>query len=150
MYRVTKNYGHMEGLSCCFRQWRAQSHCNTLHGYSLSVKIHIDTKELDEKNWVFDFGSFKYIKHELHKMFDHTTLIAEDDPELDTFKKLAEKKLIDLRVIKDVGCEKFAEFIFNAFNLYIIKDSNNRAFISSVTVSEHEGNSATYINQQGE
>tara|TARA_R110002020_G_scaffold185480_1_gene383089 strand:- start:271 stop:720 length:450 start_codon:yes stop_codon:yes gene_type:complete len=148
MYRVTKNYGHVEGLSCCFRQWRADSHCNMLHGYSLSVQINIDTSNLDDKNWVFDFGSFKYIKDVLHQTFDHTTLISEDDPELATFKSLNKKKLIDLRIINAVGCEKFAEHIFNEFNLYIIKNSNNRACISSVKVSEHEGNSATYINNK--
>ncbi|SVB70610.1 uncharacterized protein METZ01_LOCUS223464, partial [marine metagenome] len=28
MYQSTKTYGNEVGLSCCFRQWRADSHCN--------------------------------------------------------------------------------------------------------------------------
>ena len=36
VWRSTKTYGHEEGLSCCFRQWRAtHSHCRLLHGYAL-------------------------------------------------------------------------------------------------------------------
>ena len=41
-------------------------------------------------------------------MFDHTTVVAKDDPQLEHFKQLSYKNLIQLRVINDVGCEKFA------------------------------------------
>ena len=41
-------------------------------------------------------------------MFDHTTIIAGNDPELNSFMELSEKGLIQLRVINHVGCEKFA------------------------------------------
>ena len=40
VWRSTKTYGHEEGLSCCFRQWRAtHSHCRLLHGYALSFRL---------------------------------------------------------------------------------------------------------------
>jgi hypothetical protein len=48
-------------------------------------------------------------------MFDHTTLIARDDPELTRFQELANLGLqdsggiLDLRTVEAVGCEKFAE-----------------------------------------
>ena len=33
LYRSTKRYSQEEGLSCCFRQWRAaHSHCRLIHG----------------------------------------------------------------------------------------------------------------------
>ncbi len=40
IYRSTKMYDHNEGLSCCFRQWRAtDSHCRLIHGYALAFKF---------------------------------------------------------------------------------------------------------------
>ena len=41
MYRSTKTYGNERGLSCAFRQWRADSHCNLIHGYSLGFVLHL-------------------------------------------------------------------------------------------------------------
>ena len=52
MYNSTKTYGHDVGLSCSFRQWRAQSHCSKVHGYALSVKFTFAAEKLDERNWV--------------------------------------------------------------------------------------------------
>ena len=34
-YQVIKTYGNETGHSCAFRQWRAESHCNLIHGYGL-------------------------------------------------------------------------------------------------------------------
>ena len=42
-------------------------------------------------------------------MFDHTVIIAEDDPFLQEFIKLNENKIIQLRIIPYVGAEGFAE-----------------------------------------
>jgi 6-pyruvoyltetrahydropterin/6-carboxytetrahydropterin synthase len=36
LHFVKKTYGHELGLSACFRQHRAKSHCRFLHGYPLS------------------------------------------------------------------------------------------------------------------
>ena len=145
-YEVKKTFGHNEGLSCCFRQWRADSHCNLLHGYALGISFIFKSKSLDSRNWVVDFGGFKDIKKFLHEWFDHTTLIAKDDPELKTFQQLNDKNLINLKIIDDVGCEKFAEFIFKE----LVKISPMcEVFLSSVAVREHMGNSAIYTNQFG-
>jgi len=72
-FMSTKTFNTDRGLSCCFRQWRAtHSHCSTLHGYSIGVKFVFECEELDERNWVFDFGGLKDIKKWLEHMFDHT------------------------------------------------------------------------------
>lgn len=95
-YQSTKTYGTDRGLSCCFRQWKAShSHCSTLHGYSLGFKFVWESESLDSRNWVFDFGGMKPIKEFLDHMFDHTILVAEDDPALETFKTLAAFSLHD-------------------------------------------------------
>lgn len=136
-FQSTKTYGTDRGLSCCFRQWKAShSHCSTLHGYSLGFKFVFESPTLDEKNWCFDFGGMKPIKQYLDYMFDHTVLVAEDDPALDTFKALAgystisehngtndsigfmnpipheEGRVCALRIVPGVGCEMTAKMVY--------------------------------------
>lgn len=142
----TKTYNHSIGLSCAFRQWRAKhSHCKYIHGYALSVRLNFKGM-LNDRNWVYDFGDLKFVKEFLQETFDHKTVIAEDDPELETFKELEEKGLIQLRIIPHVGCEKFAEYICKQIATTIEVNSNERVKLMSVEVREHSGNSAIYIN----
>ena len=61
-YYQTKTYGHNIGLSACFRQSNAHSHCKFLHGYSLQFKFVSSCDSLDERNWVVDFGGLKPMK----------------------------------------------------------------------------------------
>ena len=35
----TKTYGNERGLSCCSRQWAADSDCSLLHGYSFGFRF---------------------------------------------------------------------------------------------------------------
>ena len=141
-YYSTKTYDHNEGLSCAFRQWRAKdSHCRWIHGYALAVKFTFGCKELDDRNWVQDFGGLKEIKQWLKHTFDHTLCIAEDDPELETFKGLEDLDLVDLRIMPAVGCEKFAEYIYNHVSKLVDED---RKWLESVEVREHGANSAIY------
>lgn len=131
----TKTYVHAGGLSCCFRQWRAQSHCNQLHGYALQVKLTFrDT--LDERNWVQDFGGLKDVKEWLTHMFDHTTLVAVDDPQRSLLEQLDAAGVADVRIVAAVGCERFAELIFDQV-LHMGFTS-----LIEVEVREHESNSA--------
>ncbi len=131
--------------STAFRQWRAKSHCRLLHGYRLSTKIYFYAEDLDETNWIFDFGNCKEIKAILENQFDHTTCVAADDPELDLFKLMNEKDMIDLRIMKNgVSIEKTSEWIFNTVNNYVTDKTNNRVCVIKVEVWEHEGNSAIY------
>ena len=132
--------------SCAFRQPKAASHCSKLHGYRLSTKITFTCKELDENNWCVDFGSLKELKAIFENQFDHTTCISLNDPELETFKMLNEKGIVDLRVMSGVGIEKFAEFIFNTANNFIKAKTNNRCWVQQVEVWEHEQNSAGIVN----
>lgn len=147
----TKTYGNDRGLSCCFRQWRStHSHCSLLHGYSIGVKVIFECDSLDERNWVMDFGGLSDFKKWLDHMFDHTLVIAADDPELEKLKALADAGVADIRIVDAVGCERFAELAFN--ELESILDgyrANNTLLnptvrVSSVEVFEHAANSAIY------
>ncbi len=144
-FQSTKTYGHDLGMSCAFRQWRADSHCNLIHGYSLSFHFVFGANELDDKNWVINFGGLKEVKKWLEYMFDHTTCVAEDDPELETFMMLNDKNLIDLRIIPNgVGCERTAELVGEYVNKWIAEQSDNRCWVESCEVREHGANSAIY------
>lgn len=146
----TKTYGNDRGLSCCFRQWRStHSHCSLLHGYSIGVKFTFEAISLDERNWVHDFGNMKEIKKWLEHMFDHTMLIAEDDPELELLKSLP-KHIADIRIVPAVGCERFAEMIYNKMESLLKTARKNNTLLNptvrvkSVEVFEHGANSAIY------
>mgnify|MGYP003154753220 FL=1 len=142
----TKTYNHNIGLSCAFRQWKADhSHCKYIHGYAISVRFNFKG-ELDDKNWVYDYGGLKEVKEFLQKTFDHKTIVAEDDPMINEFYSLQEKGLIQLVVLPGVGCEKFAEYICKEVEPIIKDRSKNRVRIISVEVREHGSNSAIYMN----
>ncbi len=149
MYRSIKTYGNERGLSCAFRQWRADSHCNLIHGYSLGFRITFEAAELDERNWVYDFGDCKWIKKYLDEVFDHTLAIAEDDPELKVFKGLEKFDLANVVVMKGVGCEKFAEHVYDYISSKVYSDTKGRVSVYSVEVFEHGSNSAICINPYG-
>lgn len=147
-YVSTKTYGHEQGLSCAFRQWRADSHCRLLHGYSLAFKFVFASKELDERNWVVDFGGLKSLKQILSDNFDHTTIVAEDDPELDWFKEAEKRGIIRLVILPAGGCEKFAEYVFEVAAQWL-HDAGfaPRCKLVSVEVKEHGANSAIYLGE---
>ena len=138
-----KTYAHNTGHSCAFRQWRANSHYNLIHGYALQFEFTFGGNELDERNWIVDFGGLKPLKEWLKHMFDHTYLVAEDDPEMETVQMLQDKGLIDMRVVSATGCERFAEMAFDKAQEIINELTNGRCWVQSVTVREHEANSAT-------
>lgn len=145
IYRSTKTYDHSEGLSCCFRQWRAEhSHCKLLHGYALAFKFVFATYELDQHNWCYDFGGMKPVRKWLHDQFDHTLLVSEDDPELATFVELSNKGLVDLRIMPAVGCEQTARFCHEYVSDLVARETNGRVWLESVEVREHGGNSAVF------
>jgi len=142
-----------DGFSCVFRQWKAEgTHCRFLHGYGVSFKVWFEG-ELDERNWVWDFGGMKRAngtidgmnpKAWMDYMFDHTTLIAEDDPYLEGWKAMDHHGLIQLRVIPHVGAERFAEFVFNKINDFVKAETDNRVRVTKVEFMEHNKNSAIY------
>jgi 6-pyruvoyltetrahydropterin/6-carboxytetrahydropterin synthase len=146
IYVATKTYTAAEGLSCCFRQWKADSQCRLLHGYALSFKLVFECHHLDDNNWAMDFGGLSEIKAWLKTQFDHTMVVADDDPALATFQALSDQGLCDLRVLPGVGCEKFAEYVFKHV-IQWMKDQGliQRVTIRSVECSEHDGNTAMYI-----
>jgi len=103
-----------------------------------------------------DFGGLKEFKTWADYMFDHTLVVAEDDPHLELFKQLNEIKggfndsgICDLRIVPAVGCEMFAKLCFDKMAELLAGGNmrypiNPTVRIKSVEVFEHGANSATY------
>lgn len=150
MYQSTKTYGPELGLSACFRQWRAKSHCRKLHGYALSFKFTFGCENLDENGWVMDFGACKPIKSWLEEIFDHTVLVAADDPLYEEFRRLDELDLIKAVFVPRVGVESFAQFVFAYAKGMVAAITQGRVCLISVEVKEHGANGAIYIGEEHE
>ena len=150
MYQSTKLF---DGFSCCFRQWKAEStHCRFMHGYGVSFRVTFEG-DLDERNWVWDFGGMKRAKTQIDgmspkewmdHMFDHTVIMASDDPSLPTFQVLDQVGIVQLRTVEATGAEKFAEFIFHKLNEFVHKETKSRVKIAQVEFMEHGKNTAIY------
>ena len=150
MYQSTKLF---DGFSCCFRQWKAKTtHCRFLHGYGVSFRVTFEGN-LDDRNWVWDFGGMKRAKTQidgkqpkerLDTMFDHTVIVAIDDPKLETFQAMEVMGLIQLRTVEATGAEKFAEFIYNKLSEFVYEETQGRVRIAQVEFMEHGKNTAIY------
>ncbi len=143
-WSVTKTFGHDLGISAAFRQWRAKSHCHFVHGYALAIELTFSGYSLDDRNWVIDFGSFSDLKKNILNFFDHKTIVAEDDPQLRFFQEGERLGVIDLVVLPRVGCEYFAQFIYEMTVSWLEKTQRPEIKLDYVKVSEHGSNSATY------
>lgn len=142
-----------DGFSTVFRQWRADgTHCKFLHGYGVSFRVWFEG-ELDEKNWVWDFGGMKRAngtidgknpKEWMDYMFDHTTLVAEDDPGINGFRTMNELGIIQLRELPALGAEQFAKYVFEKLDTFVQEETNGRVKVIRVEFAENNKNAAIY------
>ena len=146
-YRYTSTKEYHNAFPCAYRQWRADSHCNLIHGYAFSMKFYFGTNDLDVRNWAADYGGLKELKGMLEDQFDHTLLVAEDDPELETFKLLQEKNMAKLTILPRLGCEGLAAMLYKYVNGVYIPDmwgqaEADRLWCYRVEVRETQSNMA--------
>ena len=142
-----------DGFSCVFRQWKAETtHCKYVHGYGVSFKVWFEG-DLDERNWVWDFGGMKRAKGQIDGMspkawmdymFDHTMIIAEDDPFIESFKLMGTAGAAQVRILPAVGAEKFAEYIYNKLQEFVNTETEGRVKVVQVQFMENQRNSAIY------
>jgi len=117
-----------------------------------------------------DFGGLKLFKNWADSMFDHTLVVAHDDPMLPVFKDLANQvsmgspnpesavphergALCDLRIVEGVGCEMFAKLCYDEMSRILeeLKQGSAGRYpvnagvrLVSAEVFEHGANSAIY------
>lgn len=132
------------GFPCTHRQWRAESHCRFVHGYSREFYFEFACNERTTEGWVVDFGGLKDVKQMLEHYFDHTFLAAQDDPELSTWQELDKKGVIQLRILPNPSMEGTAEWLYQQVNKMVKEKTKNRAWLTLVEVRENEKNSAIF------
>lgn len=144
-YVSTKEY--IDAFPCAYRQWKSDTWCNLIHGYSFSMKFYFGTNELDARNWAADYGGLKELKSVLASQFDHTLLVAEDDPELAIYQELANRKMAKLTILPKLGCEGLADMLYRYVNGVYIPEyfgtgESNRLWCYRVEVRETQANMA--------
>ena len=153
-YISTKTF---DNYSVALRQWKAQhSHCQLLHGYALEFKVYFEsnepdvTKQLDDMNWVVDYGGFKEkprgngLKDWMNDMWDHTMLIQEDDPYRDIFEQMGQMGLAKVHFLEKMGAESCAKLVFDKFNEVLSKTDGGRCRVFRVECWENKTNSSIY------
>jgi 6-pyruvoyltetrahydropterin/6-carboxytetrahydropterin synthase len=102
---------------------------------------------------VWDFGSAKRSKtlidgktpkEWMDYMFDHTMIIAEDDPYRQAFEQMGSAEVAQVRILPAVGAEKFAEYVYEKLNGWVVEESKGRVKIAQVEFREHEKNNASF------
>ena len=142
-----------DGFSTVFRQWKAEgTQCRFLHGYGVSFRVWFEG-ELDERNWVWDFGGMKRAKGTIDGMnpkawmdymFDHTLIVAEDDPGISGFKVMDNLGIAQVRILPTVGAEQFAKYVFEKLNTFVQEETSNRVKVVRVEFMENNKNTAIY------
>ena len=149
-FQSTKRF---DNFSVALRQHKAQhSHCQLLHGYALEFKVWfssiewIEENQLDEMNWIVDYGIFSRngLKDWMNEMFDHTLIVEQDDPQLESFIFLQELGLAKLTIVSKIGAESMAKIVFDRFNDVFSKTEGGRVKVTKVECFENSKNSSIY------
>lgn len=121
-YQFTSTKEYIDAFPCAYRQWKADSHCQTIHGYSFSMKFYFGTDDLDARNWCADYGGLKELKKVLENQFDHTLLVSSSDPQLDWYKEAEKRGIAKLTILPKLGCEGLADMLYKYVNGVYIPD----------------------------
>jgi len=138
----TKTY--TQKFPIAYRQWRADSHCNVIHGYAMSFHFEFECDDLDARNWCVDYGGLRPLKHKLEEWFDHTFLLALDDPDYEQMKALGTAGLAKITEVERTGCEGLAQFLYEYINTIFLVDygEGDRVWCCKVEVRETNDNMA--------
>ena len=147
VYKFTSTKEYVDAFPCAYRQWRADSHCQTIHGYAFSMKFYFGTNDLDVRNWAADYGGLKDLKKILESQFDHTLLVSEDDPQLAWYKEAQARGIAKLTLLPKLGCESLADMLYKYVNYVYIPDmwgpgEAERLWCYRVEVRETQSNMA--------
>jgi len=146
-YKFTSTKEYCDAFPVAYRQWKADSHCNAIHGYAFSMKFYFGTNDLDARNWSMDYGGLRELKQLLEDQFDHSLLVAEDDPHLEWYKEAQSRGIAKLTILPKLGCESLADMLYKFVNSVYIPDylgkwESERIWCYRVEVRETRSNMA--------
>lgn len=147
VYKYTSTKAYHDMFPVAYRQYKADTHCNLIHGYSFSFTFYFGCDTLDARDWCQDYSSFKNLKKFLEEQFDHTLLVSETEPNLDWYKEAERRKMAKLTILPKLGCESIADMLYKYVNgLYIPENfgqyDSERIWCYRVEVRETQSNMA--------
>jgi 6-pyruvoyltetrahydropterin/6-carboxytetrahydropterin synthase len=120
----------------------------------MSFHFEFESNTLDARNWVLDFGSLKPLKSLLEDWFDHTLLVAVDDPKREELLHLGKIGLAKITEVEKTGCEGIASFLYEYINTIFLKsygkDVSDRVWCRRVEVRETDANMAMVEGVRGD
>ena len=131
MYTVLKEihfcYGH--------RLMNYDGKCARLHGHNGKVAIELESKTLDKRGMVFDFGDMrKIIQAWIEKELDHKMILKKDDPLVKVLRDLGEPYFL---MEENPTAESLAKLIFDTAK-------SKKLPVSKIMFWETPTSSATY------
>ncbi|MFZ1176042.1 MAG: 6-carboxytetrahydropterin synthase [Mycobacterium sp.] len=131
-------------LPCCHRSWANQGKRFFLHGYERTFEIEFACAEPESGNGlVVDDNPLNEIGAALRHQFDHTTLIAVDDPQRDLFELLADRGVIDLRIMDNTGMAGSAAWVFETVERIVGLATAGRVWVSRIEAHESRNSMVT-------
>jgi 6-pyruvoyltetrahydropterin/6-carboxytetrahydropterin synthase len=152
-YKFVSTKEYVDAFPVAYRQWRADPKpgdipgCASIHGYALSMKFYFGANDLDARNWVADYGSLQPLKATLQDQFDHTLLLATDDPEIDWYREAQKRGIAKVVELPHLGCEAIADMVYRYVNGVFIPEAfgageAERLWCFKVEVRETQSNMA--------
>jgi 6-pyruvoyltetrahydropterin/6-carboxytetrahydropterin synthase len=96
-----------------------------------------------------DFGGLKPLKDKLEDWFDHTLLVAQDDPQRDALINLGKLGLAKITEVEKTGCEGLSDFLYEYINTIFLPDYGraeaDRIWCCRVEVRETDNNMAMRV-----
>ena len=133
-----------DDLSCVHRNWRGSERLRVLHGYARSIEVEFAATTLDSSGVVVDFSSMKAIKGLLEGQFDHTVLVAHDDPLRSLFEQLRKDGAANVRFMDDPGLEGSALWVAENAAPIVDRETDGRVALTRIEVRESPKN-AVYL-----
>lgn len=131
-------------LPCCHRSWANPGKRFFLHGCERTFDVEFACAETEPGSGLVVEGDVvAEIRATLRYQFDHTTLIAADDPQRDLFELLAERGVIDLRVMDNTGLEGSAAWVFETAERIVALATGGRVWVSRIEAGESRNNVVT-------
>ena len=127
----------IDNLPCCHRSWAKQGKRAFLHGCERTFDIEFACADTEPgTGLVLNNNSLKEVRKALRYQFDHTTLIAEDDPERDLFELLADRGVIDMRIMDTTGMEGSVAWVFDTAERIVALATGGRVWVSRIEAYE--------------
>ncbi|WP_083667314.1 6-carboxytetrahydropterin synthase [Mycobacterium sp. SP-6446] len=133
-----------DDLSCVHRNWRGTDRLRVLHGYARSVEIEFTANALDASGVVIDFSAMKSIQQVLEQQFDHTLLVARDDPLCNKLMELEQDGAANVKVMPDTSLEGSAKWVADTVSVILKRETADRVRIARVEMRESPKN-AVYL-----